>query len=417
MRYLVLCGVCLLFGCADDGGGAAGDGTDSGSSSAGETSASATSVASSAQTTAVDPDSTEGLTEGSDTVMEGSAGSGSTTTGPNVCDIPADARISGRIWRDADNSDASTYIAEFVDGTDVPREGDIVQLLGPGGTTEATTCDDGRYGFAPADDGTYLVAPPTVDFDLCMQRNCPRRLPVAIAEGSVKIVTIGDSVPLEGDPVPFPGRVADMLSPLAAVEDVNAAVSGSTSPQWVPGAAYWESNVVANLDDADVLVLSIGGNDFLALLQGADLSNIVQVLADAEQLVVDVTQNVREISAAARAIQPDLDVVYCLYPDYSTATQTPPWSTAALLPAGTIYNLLAQARDLISPVDEIIVVDLLEASLMLDRPLDDFLADALHFNDAGHQFYAEEIFKTLGGVDLGEPPLGTVHNFSMQPLR
>jgi hypothetical protein len=85
--------------------------------------------------------------------------------------------------------------------------------------------------------------------------------------------------------------------------------------------------------------------------------------------------------------------------------------------------LISDARDLVGIDDDLLLADMYGASHTLDAPLDDYMVDELHFNSAGHTFYAEEIFKTLGGVLVGESPLGgdprsplgEEHNFSFAP--
>ena len=42
-----------------------------------------------------------------------------------------------------------------------------------------------------------------------------------------------------------------------------------------------------------------------------------------------------------------------------------------------------------------------------DLDLDDVLYDDLHFNSQGHQIYAEQIFRALGGAEVGGEGLGT----------
>ena len=57
------------------------------------------------------------------------------------------------------------------------------------------------------------------------------------------------------------------------------------------------------------------------------------------------------------------------------------------------------------PADEpILVADMRGALLGID--LTSYLFDALHFSDPGQIAYAEEIFELLGGVLVGENPLG-----------
>jgi len=347
-----------------------------------------------------------------------------TSTGePADCDAaPADADVQGRIYTDVDGSDQSTYVGGFEEGIDAPIAGAVVSLISADQTQTVKTCDDGRYGFAGLEEGVHLVAAEPTKGS-CTQRNCTHRLPVAIEGGHVTMLTIGDSVPVQGDAVTFPARVATLLSELATIDNMNEAVSGSKSTQWVPGASYFEQRVRPNLAQTDLVVISVGGNDFLELMGSATLDNIVQVLADAEILVADIAENVRMIESEIHAEKADIDVVYCVYVDYSLASNTSPWDLANFLPEGTIHDLLVQARDLIEPDDDIIIVDLLEVSKELSMPLDNYLADALHFNDLGHTLYAEEVFKALGGVLIGpspltgapNTPLGEEHSYGYGP--
>jgi len=362
--------------------------------------------------------------ETSMTTDDGSTSDADTTTeGPVDCNrVPDGAQVQGHVYIDTNLSDQSTYVGGYEDGTDSPIAGAELTLISADGTQTATTCEDGRYGFAGLSDGVHLVAAEPTG-DPCTQRNCTERLPVAIESGQVTMLTIGDSVPVVGDATTFPARVATLLGTLASVDDRNEAVSGSKSTQWIPGANYFEQRVRPNLADTDLVVISVGGNDVLELVSTADLGNIGQVLAEAEILVAEIAENVRTIKTEIHAENPDIDVVYCIYVDYSLATETSPWDLAGFLPPGTIHNLLVQARELVEADDDLIIVDLLEASKTLPMPLDDYLADSLHFNDAGHTLYAEEVFLALGGVLLGpsplsgvpNTPLGTQHSYGYSP--
>ena len=57
--------------------------------------------------------------------------------------------------------------------------------------------------------------------------------------------------------------------------------------------------------------------------------------------------------------------------------------------------------------DDIVLVDLFGLTPQLPQPLDDYLDDALHFNEVGHDLYAHEVFRALGGVIVGASPLST----------
>lgn len=385
----------LASGCGDDAGGAAagstGDDTTGAAATGGPNGSDGPEGSDGASDTGVDPDDT-----GTDD--EGTTGTGASTGDVVVCELP-DTAIGGRVWQDADASDASTYLAAFDPRVDEPvAEFDVRLLSGEGLVEQTTTCADGRYGLGATPGTTYMVATPDVAVGGCAQRSCPRNLWAAVEAGTaVNILAIGDSLPVEGAQPTFPERLAQRLSPLVDTTVQNVAQSGSTSSQWLPGGVYWTSNVEPNLANADMVLISIGGNDFLNLAAGANLGNIAEVLADAEALLVEVVDNVRTIAAEVHAVRPEADVVFTLYVDYSQSSVSP-WDLVSLLPAGTIYNLLAGARSMMPPEDEVVVVDVLEPSTMLDGPLDDLLVDPLHFSDAGHDFYADEIFAALGGI-------------------
>lgn len=407
MRRIIACAALLaLTACPSEESGGGGTETDSGdassSSSSGEPSTSGSSTTSTttggSSSSTGEPPTGSSSTSDIDTDDESS----SSTTAEETC-ISDAAVLAGRAWHDVDASDLSTYLAAFDDATDEAERDLEVIVYGADAAVAATTttCEDGTYGVEDLPAGPYIVATPDIPEEGCAQKACPRQLWDALAEGrDIKILTVGDSLPVQGAQPTFPARLADRLAPIVTVENVNVAVGGSTSPDWIPGGAYYDSLVAPEIADADVVLISIGGNDFLNLAAGAGLDNIAQVLADADALLIEVVDNVRTLSSAIRAVNPDVDIVFTLYVDYSQSNISP-WDLVGLLPPGTIYDLLARVRSMLEPEDEIVVVDVLEASTMLDSPLDDYLVDALHFSDLGHDFYADEIFKTLGGVQVG----------------
>ena len=188
------------------------------------------------------------------------------------------------------------------------------------------------------------------------------------------------------------------------------AVPGSLSTQWVPGTGYFEDKVKPNVADADVIIISVGGNDITSSLDISALQNIDKAIEDTYQLVSDIVENIRSMATEIRSINPDVDIVYCLYVDYGTAT-IQPWGLASqFLPEGTITNILVSAREQVPSDEGIILADLFGASQSLMSPLDEYLYDALHFNDKGQTMYAEEVFQSLGGVLIGPSPIGGAPN-------
>jgi lysophospholipase L1-like esterase len=330
--------------------------------------------------------------------------------------------VRGRIYLDADSTDSSRYDQNWDEETDTPVAARSLTLRGPGGTETTGSCADGTYAFNDLADGVYLVEADSKDED-CLQKNCPQHVGAAVDRGDLVILTWGDSVPAYGGAPYFPKRLKNMLSDLVDVDSRNVAEPGSESTDWLPGATYYEQHLVPNIADADLVVMSIGGNDLVAELSGVDLSDIDGAVEQAYELMAGILENVRTTVEALREINPDADYVYCLYVDYSLST-IGGWGLADLfLPEGTVSQLISDARDLVGVDDPVLLSDLYGASHTLALPLDNYMVDELHFNSAGHTFYAEEIFKTLGGVLVGESPLGgdprtplgDEHNFSFAP--
>ncbi len=185
--------------------------------------------------------------------------------GTGTCDLEArtqDSVSTLTLYVDGDETDRSVYSSEPTAG-DAPVEGAQVALLGADGTNETATCDDGIAAVGNLADGAYVWDVSLGPDELCRTRNCPRRFAAALSEGSIKIVTAGDSVPVIGATTPFPDRFETLFGSLASVESVNVAVPGSVSTEWVPGTSYFENSLGPHLEDTDVFVLSLGGNDLL----------------------------------------------------------------------------------------------------------------------------------------------------------
>ena len=48
------------------------------------------------------------------------------------------------------------------------------------------------------------------------------------------------------------------MDPLVPTEDINVAVPGSVSEQWLPGSNFYENKVKPNLEQAQVVLMSLG---------------------------------------------------------------------------------------------------------------------------------------------------------------
>jgi lysophospholipase L1-like esterase len=358
---------------------------------------------------------TDADTEGTDTLEDadggeagGDAGNeGADTTEPEPapeCAPVGPLAVHGRVYADLDGSDASRSAMWFDPASDAPLEGVTVNIVGADGVS-ATTCADGSYSTEELAPGAYIAVPDLAPELGCASRNCTRRFPEAVQSGNVVILTIGDSIPVIGAKDRFPARLALLLAKLAEVDDRNVAVPGTTSKNWLPGTFNFEKEVLPNLPDADVVLISLGGNDILDYLNNpALLNDLPAAVEGAKQLVTGIVENVLEIAAAIREADPDVDIVYCLYPDYSQAVATFPWSLVGpLIGAETLGEVLEIARAGVPTDGTVLLADMYEAAKGL--PLDSYMADQLHFNGLGHTLYAEVIFETLGGVFIGNSPL------------
>lgn len=321
----------------------------------------------------------------------------------------AEGQVIGQVYTDADGADRSRYIAEIA-ADDATLKAEMT-LIGPDGPQTFESCDDGRFSINNLEDGRYLIVPPADG--TCTRRNCARNFAEAVREdGKAVIVTIGDSVPVIGDAPPFPERVKTLFEGFVEIESRNIAVPGSVSPEWVPGTNYY-GRLEAELDDADVVVISVGGNDILGSLNDpAIFQDIPGAIEDTRQLVVEIAGRVMDITHAIHETNPNIDVIFCLYPDYTQARGHMLWGLArGLIGADTMREILEGALDAIPTTEAILVADM--RGRLLDVDLTTYLYDALHFAHPGQVAYAEEIFEVLGGVLIGESPLG---EFGVAPL-
>ena len=340
---------------------------------------------------------------------EGSEGTGTVLQDGNggaeepVC-TPYDEGVTdvhGTLYVDDGVLSLSVYEGTKDDAEDAGLEGQVVRLLPEDRAT--VTCEDGHYGFEEVEPG-YHVVDFNLDGDVCSTRNCPVRFPEAIREGEVRITTFGDSVPKVGSGTLFPQHLAGTIEELASVVSKNVAVPGSKSVDWTPGTYNFENELRPVLAETDVLIASIGGNDVTAyaaeVMSSGDIGGALG--GGVNDKLTEILGNVLETFEEARAVNPDIDLVYCLYPYYANSSQ---WGSflggfpgVGDLVSGLVFDALTQAREEMPMEPGLILVDMFGA--LGDEDISDILYDELHFNDEGHQLYAAEIFRALGGIEV-----------------
>jgi lysophospholipase L1-like esterase len=327
---------------------------------------------------------------------------------------PTGTSVAGQLYVDVDQSERSLWDGGSFAAPDEGIAARAVTLYGPDGPVETVTCADGTFGFSDLNGRTYVTAVEWEEGDLCRTRNCQRGLAAALDRGRVKIVTLGDSVPVVGDAPFFPQRLADMLAPLADVENVNIAVGGTTSVDWVPGTPNFDQRFEPHIDSADIVIVSVGGNDFLEYANGA-FGNPSEAIAGFPDFVREVMGRVLLVKDTVAVRNPDADLVYLLYPDYS---QSQSWADqfgfAISVIQGLVEDALEQILDELGPEEDIVMVDFYGFYRETGLDLDTYLYDMLHFNDAGQQVYAERIFEALGGVLIADE-IGTASRYALEP--
>ncbi len=354
-------------------------------------------------------------TEAADTVTP----PGPDTALPPLGSCPDSPLAGGRVYMDNNRSSASHWDQDIADPSDAPAADVTVLLMSPGdgapAVTSLSTCSDGTFGWSELSPGSHIVEVAVDDPDATTTRNVPARFPEAVREGNVVMVTFGDSISHFGPSPWFPAQLADLIAPVANVDNRNIAVPGSTSDEWLPGTAYF-SRLQAELDDADVVVFSIGGNDLQQLADTFDTSNVEpNVLIDQGlALIADVQERLITVVEAVRAQALDADVVWLLYPNYTHSDQ---WGARLgdyqAAAQHLLTGVLEDMRSDFAAIDGVIVADMMSA--IPNDLISDLLWDEVHLNAAGHRFYAERLFELLGGVVVGPAPTGLSRGVGLAP--
>jgi len=322
--------------------------------------------------------------------------------------------VIGKVYLDADHDDHSIYEGGLGRG-DEPLAGIDVRLLGKSRDALFTSCDDGFFGFGDLANGIYIIQPALEPGYKVTTRNRPDRLVRAVVEGSLNLVAFGDSLPVVGHPVPFPERLAERLSPLVEVQLHNEAVGGTSSEDWLPGGYYFD-RLVPLLPDADVIVASMGGNDVLYFFQDTYNTGDFSDLEERFDIVMDeIIGRLFTIIGAVREHNPDVDIVFLLYPNYATCDG---WTEMLGPFQDFIVDLfdsgILKILDSIDAIDPILLIDMYDLIIEEEMDLDIYLADELHFNDLGHSLVADEALRALGITRVGENQLGMKPHFGME---
>ncbi|HPQ69297.1 MAG TPA: GDSL-type esterase/lipase family protein [bacterium] len=317
------------------------------------------------------------------------------------------AQVEGFLYHDANQNSQSAYLQEFA-GKDVPLRDVLVTLYNGAGDEEILTDRYGAYSFTDLAPGAYFTA-----FDLpayeSTSGNRGRRTAEAIAEGHLNLVCLGDSIGVMMYPpeLPYPERLGAHFEQLTDVTLHNIHVGGSTSWEWLPGdeKAYYENRLLPVLADADLVTITINGNDFAPYAAGMsppyNVWEIIQNFLEHPEYALQSLPRTIQLLEAIRQENTDCDIVMILYPNFFNST----WMQDVV---GDFLPLVVWFYEFYYSIERYQVADL-DGILISDTLLamdgfwmDDYLHDEVHPTEAGSQIYADEVFKTLGGVLLDE---------------
>ena len=320
----------------------------------------------------------------------------------------------------ADNTTEYAFLGTVFEDTDDRADSEYAQTAGPGlaDVPVQVTTSDAVFSGTTCADGTFRVRSGISPFFVDVQPanrvtsvNDTKFLGPALASGKLNMLVFGDSIPVYGPTPWFPNVLREKFVNFGGVELDNIAVPGSRSIDWVPGSTYFETRLLPTLVDTDLIIFSLGGNDLQDFASSLDAESIAARIGELAPLVAEIEVNLALIIAKIHEVAPNADVVWILYPNYATSDY---WG--ALLgnyqSAGItlLRNQLNSVRRVMAEED-IVMVDILEATA--DEDLNVLLSDALHLSVIGHQYYAAEIFKTLGGVETDAEIV--VRGFAVSP--
>jgi len=311
------------------------------------------------------------------------------------------AEVGGLVYHDVNDTAASAYWQWF-DWHDEALPGVRVELMGAESGQLTRTGADGRFSFLGVEPGSYLVdiTFPAGEDPNCVSHNRAIRLPEAIREGHIKLVAFGDSNGVYGSNKPYPTWLAEYLTPLAETELFNLSVEGTTSWDWQPGGSLFENTLSPELADADVITFTLGGNDYLNYFGYPPYTpeQIWQLLQGLPTVYETMRANLESIIAEVRARAPQADLVYVIYPCFSNSEiwhqmlgEMWPWMRLGN------FAMFSTIRHQMGEQSFLLLADVL-GSFEPFEMIDAYLFDQIHPNDLGHEWYARQVFYSLGGV-------------------
>ena len=220
-----------------------------------------------------------------------------------------------------------------------------------------------------------------------------------LLEAGDQVVVVGDSLPVLADPggEPWPALLDERLASdgPADVEVENLAVPGTTVDLWSPGSELWADRLEPALDEADVLLVQLGGNDLQRAVGGlaapADLAPAE--LPDLDEVVGTVVDDLDVLLDAVAERRPDLRVLFVGYPDYS---RTDPYDDAPPAVAGAVRAALQGLDDGVEATGDAEAVRFVDATAEESTDVDDLLRrDGIHLGSAGHELYVDALADAL----------------------
>jgi lysophospholipase L1-like esterase len=234
----------------------------------------------------------------------------------------------------------------------------------------------------------------------------PRDAPAGAAErdreerapalrGGERVVFIGDSLALQAPPN-YPQLLPAALGERApGVETLNLAEPGSTAADWRDGSELFEGRLAPELEEADLVVVTVGGNDLEEAIGGVDGVDALSRAAGSGGAALDaidrVGRHLRRTFAAIRTRAPGTAIAYVGYPDYASAAAWRERGGAAgtfALELG-LDALFAAAAG----AEPDLLIDMRAATERAG--VDSLLADDEYLAPAGHELYARRLARVL----------------------